>query len=315
LSLFPTVDIIIPCYNVAHIVEKCIKSVIDQEYDNTVKIYLINDGSTDNTAELLESFSKQSNVTVIHHGRNNGLASARNTGIKAGKGNIICFLDSDMVVRKDWLKSHTQILSDTNVVGVIGDSKIPEGETANVLDKYLYDKRRGARQVGEGRPVSFQYFLFNNTAVKRSVFEIIDLFDEQITTYGGEDTELAIRLWEAYPESLRYSFDAISEHYHKRKLDEFCSSMYQYGKSNLPSLIAQYPHHSNELGGQWINSMKGYWLFNPLVRLGVRNIHRFCSCFWSTRYLVVDAVIMGARSSLVKKKQNDPNANKNVDKN
>ena len=301
MNYSPTVDIVIPCYNVTHIVEKCVKSIMVQEYDNTVKIYLVNDGSTDNTAELLESFSNQSNVTVIHHERNKGLASARNTGIKAGNGEVICFLDSDMVVKQNWIKSHIQVLSDKNVVGVIGDSKIPEGETANLLDKYLYDKRRGARQFGEGKPINFQYFLFHNTAVKRSVFEIIDLFDEKITTYGGEDTELAIRLWEAYPESLRYSSEAISEHHHKRSLDEFCLSMFHYGKSNLSSLIAQYPHYSNELGGQWINSIKGYGLFNPLVRWGVRKMHRFYGCFWSVRYLVVDAVIRGVRSAPVGK--------------
>ncbi len=272
-----------------------------QEYDNTVKFYLINDGSTDHTAELLESFSNQSNITVIHHERNKGLASARNSGIKAGNGNIICFLDSDMIVKQNWIKLHIQILSDNNVVGVIGDSKIPGSETANLLDKYLYDKRRGARQFGEGIPINFQYFLFNNTAVRRSVFEIIDLFDEKITTYGGEDTELAIRLWEAYPESLRYSSEAMSEHYHKRSLDEFCLSMFHYGKFNLSSLITQYPHYSNELGGHWINSMKGYCLFNPFMRWAVRKTNRICDCFWLTRYLVVDAVIRGARSSLVEK--------------
>ncbi len=301
MNYCPTVDIIIPCYNVAHVVEKCFKSIMIQEYDNTVKIYLVNDGSTDNTAELLESFSNRSNVYVIQHERNKGLASARNSGIKAGSGDVICFLDSDMVVKQNWIKALIKVLSDNNVVGVIGDSKIPDGETANTLDKYLYDKRRGARRIGEGKPINFQYFLFNNTAVKRSVFEIIDLFDEKITTYGGEDTELAIRLWEAYPESLRYSSEAISEHYHRRNLDEFCLSMFHYGKSNLSSLISQYPHYSNELGGQWIHSVKGYCLFNPFVRWGVRKTQRICDCFWLIRYLVVDAVIRGARSSLVEK--------------
>ena len=297
----PTVDIIIPCYNVAHIIEKCIKSIMIQEYENTVKTYIINDGSTDHTAELLESFSNLSNITIIHHEHNKGLASARNSGIKAGKGEVICFLDSDMVVKKNWIQSHINVLNDNNVVGVIGDSQIPGSETANSLEKYLYDERRGARQIGVGRPINFQYFLFNNTAVRRSVFEIIDLFDEKFTSYGGEDTELAIRLWEAYPESLRYSSEATSEHYHKRSLDEFCLSMFHYGKFNLSSLITQYPHYSNELGGQWINSMKGSCLFNPIVRWVVKKMHRICDCFWLSRYLVIDAVIRGAHSSLVEK--------------
>ncbi|MFQ6677348.1 MAG: glycosyltransferase [Fidelibacterota bacterium] len=299
MNYCPTVDVVIPCYNVAHVVEKCVRSVINQEYDNTVKIYLVNDGSTDHTAELLGSFSNQSNITVIHHERNKGLASSRNSGIRAGNGDVICFLDSDMVVKQNWIKMQTQVLSNNNVVGVIGDSKMPKNEKINSLDKYLYDKRRGARRFEEGEPINFQYFLFNNTAVRRSVFEIIDLFDENITMYGGEDTELAIRLWEAYPDSLRFSLKAVSEHHHKRSFGTFCESMFQYGKTNLPSLITQYPQYTNHLGGQWIHSIKGYSLFNPILRFGVQKTHRFCDHYWLSRYLVVDAVIRGARSSSV----------------
>ena len=52
MNYCPTVDVILPCYNVDHIVEKCIISIIKQKYENKVKIYLIKDGSTDNTANI-----------------------------------------------------------------------------------------------------------------------------------------------------------------------------------------------------------------------------------------------------------------------
>lgn len=302
MNYCPTIDLVIPCYNSAHIVEKCVSSVLNQDYDNSIKIFLIDDGSTDQTPELLRSFSKKPNVTIIHHEQNMGLASARNTGIKAGNSEIICFLDSDMVVGENWIRSHIEILSHNNVVGVIGDSTIPKKEPENALDKYLYDQRRGARQFGERERINFQYFLFNNTSIRRSVFEIIDLFDEKITTYGGEDTELAIRLWEVYPDSLRFSSKAVSEHHHKRSLDTFCELMFQYGKHNLSSLITQFPQYTNQLGGQWIHSIKGYSLFNPIVRWGAQKTHQFCDHYWLTRYLVVDAVIRGARSFSVNKR-------------
>ena len=59
MNYCPTVDVIIPCYNVDHIVEKCINSIIKQEYENIVKIYLINDGSTDNSLKILKDNSNQ----------------------------------------------------------------------------------------------------------------------------------------------------------------------------------------------------------------------------------------------------------------
>jgi len=301
LKYRPTVDVVIPCYNVAHIVEKCVTSILNQQYPHPVKVFLVDDGSSDHTLNQLQVFSRHPAVTVLRHKNNRGLAATRNTGIKAGSGEVICFLDSDMVVQPNWIESLVNVLSDHQVVGVIGDSTCPEDEPMNSLDQYLYHRKRGARQFGDNSEISFPYFLFHNTAVKRSVFEIIDLFNEKITSYGGEDTDLAIRLWEAYPKSLRYSSKAQSIHYHKREFNEFCQLMYRYGKINLPSLIAQFPQYSDALGGEWIHSIKGYFLFNPIIRWGIRNLDRFCDGFWLARYQVIDAVIRGARSSIVEK--------------
>ncbi len=244
----------------------------------------------------MKSFSHHRHVKIIHNEKNRGLSAARNTGIKAGDGEVICFLDSDMTVNSDWISAHLNILGKNNIVGVLGDSHLPEGQQPNKLDRYLYDSRRGARRFGEGIPIRFSHFLFNNTSLKRSVFDVIELFDENITSYGGEDTELAIRLWEAYPDGLRFSFSAACEHHHSRELNEFCNSMYQYGKTNFPSLLEQFPQYSAELGGEWIKSMKGRMLFNPIIRLVVSKTRHICSSYWLSRYQVIDAVISGARS-------------------
>ena len=293
----PTIDIVVPCYNVAYIVEHCVSSLLKQSYsENAITIYLVNDGSSDTTGEILESFSNHQHVKIIHNEKNRGLSAARNSGIQAGDGEVICFLDSDMTVNSDWISAHLNILGKNNIVGVLGDSHLPEGQQPNKLDRYLYDSRRGARRFGEGIPIRFSHFLFNNTSLKRSVFDVIELFDENITSYGGEDTELAIRLWEEYPDGLRFSFSAVCEHHHSRELNEFCNSMYQYGKTNLPSLLEQFPQYSAELGGEWIKSMKGYILFNPIMRWVVSKSRHIYSSYWLSRYQVIDAVIRGARS-------------------
>ena len=296
MSWSPTVDIVVPCYNVDHIIAQCIDSLLQQSYDkNTIAIYLVNDGSTDTTEEILDSFAHHKQVHIILLESNSGLSTARNAGIKAGKGEVIFFLDSDMVVKQNWIESHILVLSEKGIVGVIGDSKLPKSEAANSLDKYFYDKRRGARSVGEGEKIDFTYFLLNNTSIKRSVFEIIDFFDETITSYGGEDTDLAIRLWEAYPNGLCFSSKAVSEHYHKRELYEFCQSMYQYGKTNFQILLKRYPQYKNNLGGQYINSISGYVIFNPITRFAVNILGLMIENYWLKRYLVVDSVIRGAR--------------------
>ena len=195
MNFSPTIDIVVPCYNVSHIVKDCVTSLLMQTYsENTITIFLINDGSSDGTDKIINSFYNHQNIVIINHNNNRGLSAARNSGIKAGDGEIIFFLDSDMVVKSDWIIQHLKVIGQNGVMGVIGETHLPQGQNPNKLDHYLYDLRRGARFFGEGIPLPFQYYLFNNTSIKRSVFDFTELFDERITSYGGEDTDMAIRL-------------------------------------------------------------------------------------------------------------------------
>lgn len=90
------ISIIIPVYNTAFYLETCLKSLITQTLEE-IEIICVNDGSTDNSAEILEEYARlDSRITVINQ-ENNGQSSARNKGIDAAKGEYIGFLDSD-----DW---------------------------------------------------------------------------------------------------------------------------------------------------------------------------------------------------------------------
>ena len=119
---------------------------------------------------------------------------ARNIGIENSQSEIICFLDSDMVIQPDWLQLIVVELMAEEVIGVIGDTTLPKGEKPNILDYYFYSTQRGARRFGEGSAIGPTWFLFNNTAVKRYAIKKTGLFDEKFTSYGGEDTYMACLL-------------------------------------------------------------------------------------------------------------------------
>ena len=293
----PSVDVIIPCYNVEHIIKKCVISIINQECNNTINIYLINDGSTDNTLEILNSFSHYDNLHIINNHNNCGRSVTRNNGVKLGNGEIIFFLDSDMTVKKNWVKSHLNIIKDKDVVGVISDYRLPKNKAPNKLDRYLYSQKRGARKFKDKSIINFRNFLFSNTSIKRYVFDSISMFDEKIIAYGGEDTDLGIRLWKKFPNGLRFTSTAPSTHHSSKNIQDFYDSMYIYGNKNLPLLLKKYPNHKNDLGGQYIYSLKGYLIFNPLIRSVVTISNIIVTNYWITRYLVIDSVIRGARSS------------------
>lgn len=90
----PLVSFIIPIYNVAPYVEKCITSILDQSFGD-FEIIAVNDGSTDNCEAILETLcAKDPRVRVIHK-KNGGLCSARNAGIAVAEGIWTYFLDGD----------------------------------------------------------------------------------------------------------------------------------------------------------------------------------------------------------------------------
>ena len=291
------IDVIIPCYNVEETIEDCIKSLCNQSLSkNEYNCYFINDYSRDKTGLTLDKYKCIDNINVIHHKENQGLAIARNSGIKAGNSKMIAFLDGDMVVKKNWLASFLTYFNES-VVAVMGDNTAPQDISLNPVEKYYFGNLRGARKYKDGERIPLQYMLFGNAMLRRTVLQECGYFDESIKKYGGEDTDLSARIWNLYPKSFVFSKNSDSIHYHRRNLSEFCNSMYTYGKYNLPLLIKKHPHYKKKFATDWIFSLKGRLLFssplNHLINLVIK-IYPFQILI---RYIVADAVIRGARSS------------------
>lgn len=87
---------IIPVYNTAEYLDKCISSIVNQELDsNSFEIIIVNDGSTDNSKQIIDAWQAKAKQIEVITTSNNGLGTARNIAIKASKGKYIFFVDSD----------------------------------------------------------------------------------------------------------------------------------------------------------------------------------------------------------------------------
>jgi glycosyltransferase involved in cell wall biosynthesis len=97
-------SIIVPVYNVADYLPKCLDSLLAQDLpQNEYEIVVVNDGSTDNSGEIAQQYAdKYPNITLTHQA-NQGLSGARNAGIKQAKGEYIQFVDSDDYLENDVL--------------------------------------------------------------------------------------------------------------------------------------------------------------------------------------------------------------------
>ncbi len=91
------ISIIIPVYNVAPYLERCLDSIINQTYTKT-EIIIVDDGSTDESPQICDNYALKDNRIKVIHKKNGGLSDARNAGISIATGDMIAFVDSD-----DWV--------------------------------------------------------------------------------------------------------------------------------------------------------------------------------------------------------------------
>ena len=113
------ISIIIPCYNCAKTLERCLDSVFQQTYEN-VEVIAVNDGSKDNTLDILRRYaSEHANLKIIDKA-NNGVSSARNDAMEIATGEYMEFLDSDdNFLFDDVLERNVRLLEEYNVDAVI----------------------------------------------------------------------------------------------------------------------------------------------------------------------------------------------------
>lgn len=99
----PLISVIVPVYNVETFLLRCLESIVSQTYHN-LEIILVDDGSTDTSGSICDSFAKTESRSFVIHQANGGLWKARNTGQKASKGEFIMFVDSDDYLHIDAIR-------------------------------------------------------------------------------------------------------------------------------------------------------------------------------------------------------------------
>lgn len=129
------VSIIIPAYNSGKYIVRCVESAIKQTL-REVEIIVVNDGSTDNTQDLIENLSLKDDRVIIINKRNGGLSSARNTGLDIAKGEYIQHLDGDDWIEPMACEETYQYASKNNIDIVVSDyyRDNDEGEVKYIRD-------------------------------------------------------------------------------------------------------------------------------------------------------------------------------------
>ncbi|HEX8136035.1 MAG TPA: glycosyltransferase family 2 protein [Pyrinomonadaceae bacterium] len=194
------VSIIMPAYNAEKYIAESIRSVLAQTYQDW-ELIVTDDGSTDKTAEIVQGFSSTDDRIKYIFQQNGGLGKARNTGIKAARGDLIAFLDSDDLWLREKLALQIEMLEETGADLVFCDAFIfPEDDTTNETRSFsmIYGRFQGAGRYNAGD--MYRLLLVSNPIPVLSVLvrkEILDgtgLFEEDERYWGCEDYDLWFKL-------------------------------------------------------------------------------------------------------------------------
>ena len=192
----PKVSVIIPTYNRSSLIADAIQSVLAQTFGD-FEIIVIDDGSTDNTKELVDNF-KDPRIRYLYQ-KNQGVSVARNTGIQASRGEYVAFLDSDDTLLKEALEKRVEVL-DRHPEAAFSYGQIYfVDEKGRIIQLEPRSKSSYVREgIEELREILTFGHQFNNSAamVRRSCLQEVGGFNPAFTCC--QDVDLWVRLARKY---------------------------------------------------------------------------------------------------------------------
>lgn len=176
------ITIIVPVYNVEKYISECVDSLISQTYRN-IEIILVDDGSTDKSGEICESYATYDSRIKVIHKRNEGLGFARNTGLTVARGKFVTFIDSDDKADADLVENLINEIYEEN-----GDTCIG-----------------GYKRISENGIVGFEERYDKTTFKEKDIYD--KLFARMLGSAPDKHDAIRMSVW-----NVMYSMDIIREH-------------------------------------------------------------------------------------------------------
>lgn len=252
------ISVIVPVYNGAHVLAESVPAMLAQKVP--AQWLFVDDGSTDDTAERLAELTASgpaaggATVEVLRHDVNRGRAAARNTGLDAATGELVAFLDADVAPAPGYLDALSRTLAQPGVIAAVGRLQFAS-DPADPYHRYLASPLRGPSRHAPGEPLPWRFFLTCVAAVRAEAARAVGGFDESITY--GEDLDVAARLSRRAPEGLRYAPDAVGRMHDLGDLTTALAKLREFGRDNLPAMIARYPELARQTGVDVVHSAAG----------------------------------------------------------
>lgn len=205
------VSIVIPIYHRTEWIGKCIRGLLEQDFEGPFEIIVVDDGSPNapKIRNLVEGFPGRENPVIRYIRKGHaGPAAARNYGVRLSSGRILCFLDDDSIPDRRWLREIIYPFQGSETTGLVS------GKTCS------YDQEATLPVLLEMTIYAGKSWATCNIAYRRDIFKVLGGFDESFHEASWEDNDLGMRArWAGYGHV--YNEGAIVYHSHERSIVEF----------------------------------------------------------------------------------------------
>ena len=260
----PKASVVVATYNGGRTLHNCLESLTRLNYPD-YEVILVDDGSTDRTPEIAKLFPS---VRYVRQA-NLGLSAARNTGIRAARGEIVAFTDDDCRADEDWLYYLVGDLLQGDLAGIGGHNFLPPEDSCVAA----------AVVVSPGGPAHVmltdqeaEHIPGCNMAFFKWALEEVGLFNP-IYRKAGDDVDLCWRLQE-HNFKIGFSPAAFVWHYRRSTVKAYLKQQAGYGEAEA-LLIGEHPDHFNSFGGGiwrgriYASSFSGLLLRSAVIYHGI----------------------------------------------
>jgi glycosyltransferase involved in cell wall biosynthesis len=259
----PSISVVVPTYNRRERLHRVLTALAHQDFDEPFEVIVVSDGSTDGTDEYLANGEAPLPVRVASQ-PNRGPGAARNRGVELASGDLVVFVDDDVVATPSLLRMHVEAHRRLGpAVVIIGPMLTPPDHSMSPWIRWeqrMLEKQYAAMNAGEYDATPRQFYT-GNASVRVEHVRRAGGFDA--TFRRAEDVELAYRLDAA---GLTFHFEptAVGYHYAERSFESWHGAARLYGRNDVV--------FARDRGQAWILPFiaEGFGRHHPLVRAAVR---------------------------------------------
>jgi glycosyltransferase involved in cell wall biosynthesis len=260
----PAVSVVVPTYNRRERLARVLVGFAAQRDDALFEVVVVSDGSTDGTDEYLRSGQTPIPVTSVFQS-NAGPAEARNQGIAAARGDLVLFVDDDVVPEPGLVLAHVRAHArNGGDIVVIGPMLTPPGFTMTPWVRWEQSMLEKQYALLAGLPTAhYRNFYTGNASIARARLDEVGGFDPKYRR--AEDVELAYRLSQC---GLGFVFDPAARalHFAERSFGSWLDNAYEYGRNDV-RFVREGQH---EILGEIVNNYRNrHMLQRAVVRFVV----------------------------------------------